>query len=87
MYCIYTPRAIVCSLQGVVYIQITRWSKSLCVITEAQDNLRKFWILQKSSEILISLTGNLYNLCVFLLIFFHVPFNLELISTNVTGIT
>ena len=29
----------------VVYIQIIRWSKSLCVITEAQDVLRKFWIL------------------------------------------
>ena len=29
--------------QGVVYIQI--WSKSYCVITEAQDSLRNFWIL------------------------------------------
>ena len=31
--------------EGVVYIQIIRWSKSLSVITEAKDNLRNFWIL------------------------------------------
>ena len=33
------------SLKGVVYIQIIRWIKSLCVITEAQDNLRNFCVL------------------------------------------
>ena len=27
------------------YIQIIRWSKSLCMITEAQGVLRNFWIL------------------------------------------
>ena len=31
--------------EGVVYIQIIRWSKCLCVITEAQNNLRNIWIL------------------------------------------
>ena len=27
--------------KGVVYIQIIRWSKSLCVITEAKDVIRQ----------------------------------------------
>ena len=52
-------------IQGVVYIQIIGWSKSLCMITEAHDNLRKFWILQNLSKILISWTGNQNNVCAF----------------------
>ena len=39
------------------------------------------------SEILISLTGNQNNVSAFLLMFFHVSFNLELLSTNVSDIT
>ena len=31
------------SCEGVAYIQIIRWSRSLCVIIEAQDILRKFF--------------------------------------------
>ena len=31
--------------EGVVDIQIIGWSKSVCLITDAKDTLRKFWIL------------------------------------------
>ena len=57
------------------------------MITEAQDNLRNFWILLKLSEILISLTGNQNNVCAVFANVFHIPFNLEHFFTNVTDVT
>ena len=63
--------------QGVVYIQILRWSRSLCVIIEAHNVLKNFWILLKISGILIYSTGNQNMLVPYLHVFCVSLFSLE----------
>ena len=70
--------------KGVVYIQIIRWSKSLCVITEAQDVLRKFWIFEKMSGVLIPSIGNQNMLVLYLHVFCDSMFSIEIFSTHFT---
>ena len=74
-------------LKGVVYVQIIRWSKSLCMITEAQDNLRDFWICKSCQKYWYLWLGTKIKYMFFLLMFLHVQFHLALLSTNVTGVT
>ena len=69
---------------GVVYIQIIRWSRSLCVIIEAHNVLRNFCILKKMSGILTSSIGNQNMLVLFLLVFCDSMFSIEIFSTHLT---
>ena len=68
--------------KGVVYIQIIRWSKSLCVIFEAHAVLRNFWIFKKMFGTLISSTRNQNMLTLYL--FCDSMFSLHIFSTHLT---